>query len=307
MNVISITVDAFLSDMFCKHYSELPRSILKHIANVINYSVVPDRVMVDCEEVRNVVQWHRIEKMQLIRILIRCLDKDLDMLDVLKPNINRFEYKIKNLTHLLKRRPHYIEHFPIDLNKITTSEAAIVLSLGSEYYLNKINLSKYKFNFKESMNIIKGYEYDREIIKKVNYKSLKGYQISEILIQTGEENIDLLDVSTLTNIDWISLLSHRPEMLNLCDYDKFMRGDIFYSIKLCCMFDTPDLSYLVLNRGVDSISPFGWEKLLIEKPEIFLAHCNFNKLDENNWKGVLKIRPELVVYAPGSLSDYFES
>ena len=121
MNVISITVDAFLSDMFCKHYGELPRSILKHIASVINYSIVPEIVMVDNEEVRDIVQWHRIEKMQLIRILIRCLDKELDMLSVLKPNINKFDYKIKNLTHLLRRRPHYIEHFPIDLNKITTS------------------------------------------------------------------------------------------------------------------------------------------------------------------------------------------
>jgi len=51
---------------------------------------------------------------------------------------------------------------------------------------------------------------------------------------------------------------------------------------------------------MDTISPFGWEKLLIEKPEKFLAHCNFNKLDENNWKYILKEHPEFHVYKPVS-------
>ena len=53
------------------------------------------------------------------------------------------------------------------------------------------------------MGIIQGYGYDRKIIEQVNYKSLKGYQVAEILIYTGMRDIDLLDISTLTNIDWI--------------------------------------------------------------------------------------------------------
>jgi hypothetical protein len=63
----------------------------------------------------------------------------------------------------------------------------------------------------------------------------------------------------------------------------------------------------VLNRGVDSISPFGWEKLLIEKPEIFLTYCIFDRLDENNWKSILKSRPELHSYAPIDLLNSKES
>jgi len=294
MNVISITAEAFLSNIFSWHWDELPRSILKHLAKVVNYNKIPDRVISDNEEVRSVVKWDRIEKMKMIRILVRCLDNDIDIMDQI--HIEKFDYKIKHLTHLLSRKPHYIEHFKIDLSKITTSEAALVLSLGEQYFLDKIDFGKYKFNFKESMNIIQGYGYDREIIKKVNYKSLKGYQISEILIHTGEKNLDLFDTGKLTNIDWINLLALRPELLKYCNFSKFMSGDIFYSIKLCCMFDTPDLSYLVVNRGVDNISPFGWEKLLIEKPEIFLAHCNFSKLDDNNWSNILKSQPGLHIY-----------
>lgn len=294
MDVISITAEAFLTDIFSWHWNEMPRSILKHLAKIVNYNKIPDRVISDNEEVRNVVRWDRIEKMKMIRILVRCLDNDVDIMDEIR--IQDFNYKVKHLTHLLSRKPEYIEKFKIDLNKITTSEAALLLSLGSDYFLDKINFSNYKFNFKESMNIIQGYKYDREIIKKVNYQSLKGYQITEVLIHTGEKNLDLFDKTKLTNIDWINLLSLRPEMLKHCNYSKFLSGDIFYSIKLCCMFETPDLSHLVINRGLDNISPFGWEKLLIEKPEIFLAHCDFSKLDDNNWSNILKSQPDLHVY-----------
>jgi hypothetical protein len=296
MNVISISTDAFISDMLCKHSDKLPESIIKHLAKVVDYTVVPERVLVDNEKVRKHVQWGRLEKMHLIRCLIRSLDQGVDIVDGIVFSLRNFDYKIKELAHLLLRRPNYIEYFPIDLNKITTSEAATVLALGGDYFLDKIDLSKYKFNFKESMSIIQGYNYRRDVIEQVNYKSLKGYQISEILINSGERDLDILDISTLTNIDWLSLLAHNPEMLKLCDYSKFMRGDIFYSIKLCCMFETPDLSYLVTNRDMNKISPFGWEKLLIEKSEKFLAHCNFNKLDENNWKLILENHPELSVY-----------
>ncbi|MEK6829905.1 MAG: hypothetical protein AABY15_07330, partial [Nanoarchaeota archaeon] len=236
------------------------------------------------------------DKMKLIRVLIRCIDQNVDDLDKIKKSLCRYDYKVKDLTFLFMRRPDFIEFFPIDLEKINTVEAAMLLALGDAYFLDKINMSKYTFNFRESMNIIQGYKYDRKIVEQVNYKSLKGYQVSEILIQTGERDIDILDMSTLTNIDWINLLEKRPEMLKYCDYNKFMKGDIFYSIKLCCMFDDPDLSHLVINRNMNEISPLGWEVLLIKKPEKFLAFCNFSKLEDINWNYILKSRPELHQY-----------
>jgi len=294
MNVISITADALITDIFSWHWDEIPSSILKHLANNVNYNQVPDRVISENEEVRKVVRWDKIDKMKMIRILIRCLDNDADIMK--KVSIEKYDYKIKHLIHLLKRKPEYVEKFKIDLNKITTSEAAVVLSLGEKYFLDNIKLSNYKFNFKESMNIIKGYNYDRNIIKQVSYKLLKGYQISEILAHTGKESLDLLDINALTSIDWINLLSIRPEMLSYCNFKKFLSGDIFYSIRLCCMFEEPDLSYLVLDRDINKISPFGWEKLLIEKPGKFLAHCKFDKLDDNNWSNILMSQPELHVY-----------
>jgi len=294
MNVISISVDAIMKNIFLWHWNKLPHSMLKHFAKTINYNIIPDRMISDNEEIRNIVVWDRIEKMKLIRIMARCFDNKVDIAD--KINFKKYNFKVKDLVHLLQRRASYFELFSIDLQKVTTSEAATLLSLGDKYFLDRIDLSKYKFNFKESMNIIKGYKYRRDIITQVNYKSLKGYQISEILVHTGEDNLDLFKTDSLTNIDWINLLEFRPEMLKHCNYSRFLTGDIFYSIKLCCMFETPDLSYLVFDRNINDITPFGWEKLLIEKPEKFLAHCNFSKLDDNNWSNILKEQPQLHVY-----------
>lgn len=288
--------NAFTANCLLYHRDKLESDFIKHLVKTAKYILLPDRLLTDNEDVREHVVWERVDKMQLIRIFIRCIDQDIDILDKIKPAFSKHNYRIKNIIKLLGRKPHYIEFFPIDLNKLKTFEASSVLAIGDVYFLDKIDFGKYRFNFKESMNIIAGYVYDREIIKKVNYKSLKGYQIAEILIHTGEENLDLLDLSKLTNIDWLDLLEKRPEMLKYCDYNKFNNGDIFYSIKLCCMFDEPDLSYLVLDRSLDEVSPFGWEKLLIEKPEIFLAHCNFSKLDDGNWNNILKDQPSLHVY-----------
>jgi len=290
MNVISISTEALITDIFCWEWEKLPRSMLKHLAKSVDFNIVPDRVISDNEKVRKVIDWDRVDRMKMIRIIIRCLDNNTDVISEI--NLKKYNYKIKELIHLLKRRPRYIEHFSIDLDKITTSDAATLLSLGDSYILSKVNILKYKFNFKESMNIIRGYKFDRDIIKSVNYRSLKGYQISEILIKTGRKNLDLFSIEILTNIDWINLLELRPEMLDICNIKKFTTGDIFYSIKLCCMFDSPDLSYLVFDRNMDDITPFGWEKLIIEKPEKFLAHCNFSKLEDKNWRNIVKEHPK---------------
>lgn len=296
MNIVSIVAEAFLVDILCNHWEEIPKGALKHIVSSINYKNIPENFFISNEEIRNMVRWDRVEKMKLLRILIRCLDQEIKDLDKIKKSLKRHDYKVRELRFLLKREPEYIQHFPIDLSKVGTSDAATLLSLGHSYYLDKIDLLKHNFNFKESMNIIVGYNYERSILEKVNYKSLKGYQVSDILIQTGDRDLDLLNISTLTNIDWVNLLEHRPDLLKYCDYTKFMMGDIFYSIKLCCMFKDVDLSHLIIDRNMDDISPFGWEKLIIEKPETFLAYCNFSKLDENNWKQILETHPEFVIY-----------
>lgn len=302
MNVVSIAKEAFLKDIFCKHWGLLSPQELLHVSGLISYSHVPDNVIANNQEVIDVIDWDRIGRMQMIRILIRSIDHNIDILD--KVDLKKFDYKINEIKFLLRRNPNHIEHFPFDLGKLKTSEAAVLLSMelndetyiDKEYFLNRINLLDHEFSPMQSMSIAERFHFRRDVLESVDFKSFKGYQISKILAITGEANMDILDIKKLSSIDWINLLEVRPSMLKHCDLNKFNIGDIFYSIRMCCMFDTPDLSHMVMSRDMKSITPFGWEKLLIEKPEIFLAHCNFSKLDGNNWKNILLHHPKLVSY-----------
>lgn len=289
----SIIADSIIANMFCEYWDKVPRSVLKHLSKVVNYSLVPERLLIYQKEVRDIVKWHRVDRMYLVRLLVRCIDHDIDIVN--KLNLKSRDYKIKEISYLLKRRPEFIRFFDIDLNKITTTEAASVLSLGSDYYLDKVKFSKYKFNFKESMSIIRGYNYRKNIVEQVNYKSLKGYQIVEILINTNTESLDLFDLSKITTTDWLTLIESNPDMISICDLNKFENSDIFNSIKLCCIFNDTELNYLILKRDLKLISPFGWEKLLIHKNE-FNDLCDFNKLDENNWRNISEYKPELIKY-----------
>ncbi len=293
MNTFSLSSEALIANIFSYHWQDIDSKMLNHLSEVVNYNNVPDSI-IDIEEVRNVVKWNKIDRMKLVRILIRCLDKNIDVLQNI--DFKKFDYKIKDLTFLLIRKPEYLEHFKIDLNKLTTLEAAYLLSLGSDYFLKKIDFKNYKFNFNESMNIIKAYKYERDIIKKVNYKSLNSHQVSEILINTGEQNLDLLNLSILTNIDWLNLLHEQPNMIKYCEYNKFMIGDVFYSIRLYCMFMDDITLNIVLNRNMNEISPFGWEKLLIKNLETFLPFCNLDKLEDTNWNNIIKIHPHFISY-----------
>lgn len=296
MNVNFIITNAFISDLFSKHFDILDELELNHISDVVDYNSVPDNVIVDNIEIRNCIRWDRINKMKLIRLLIRFIDRDLEDLEEIKKNIQKYDYKIRDLHFLFMRDPRFIDFFNIDLQKLNTNDAALLLSFGSDYFLEKINLSNYVFNFRESMNIIIGYKYDRDIIEKVNYKSLKGYQISEILSETEERDIDILNLSLMNSIDWVNLLKKKPGMIKYCDYKTFKESDIFNSIQLCCMFKDLNLSYLILERDLSEISPLGWEILLINKPNEFVDLCDFKKLEEINWINILNIRPELSIY-----------
>lgn len=293
MNVRDIIVEALLADAFSSHWSEYSRPILKHMARFVNYNHVSESVIVDNEEVRSVVRWDLMDKMKLVRCLIRSVDHDIEDISKLIKTIRRHDYRINDLKFLLQRRPEFIKYFDIEINKLKTDDVANLLSLGHEYYLDKVDFGKYRFNATQSMNIVEGYGFDRDILEKVNYKSFAGSHIVRIIKETDRRDLDILDVSKLKTLDWLNLLQEKPDMLSLCDLNKFKRSDIFNSIKLYCLIEDEDLSFLILERDMKNIIPFGWEKLLIKNPEKFLPLCDLGKLNENNWSQIIGERPEL--------------
>lgn len=280
-----------LNYQFCMYKDDFSIEELKHLFDTIDYDMVEDRYLVDNPELYCYIHWDRISKMQAIRMAAR----NLDILN--RIDFKKYDYKIREIFFLIKRNYNILfEHFNFDFNNLSRDDAYFLLCIGSQEFYDMIDIKKYDFSFIEMINIIRAYNYNRKIIVDLNYHELKNYQITEILIVTGEENADLFNLDSLSTLNWLDLLMYQPNFLGKCDFDKFIKGDPFNLVQLIVLFDKPDLSYLLNNINLDNITPFGWEKLLIAKPEQFERLCNFSKLNESNWIVIGAYSPELLKY-----------
>lgn len=214
-----------------------------------------------------------------------------------KIDLKKYTYKVKDIFFLLQNDYTLIfKFFDFDFNNLSQEDAYAIFCLGKDEFLNLIDITKYNFGFIEMMDIIRAYKYRREVIEKLKYTSLKNYQVTEILMNTGEESIDLFNLEILSTLNWLDLLSQQPDFIYCCDFDKFVHGDPFNLIQLVVLFDKPDLTYLIDKIDINDITPFGWEKLLIYKSDKFIDRCDFSKLNEGNWSEISIAKPELLVY-----------
>lgn len=287
----NIITDSMLSSYFCRYWNELTPEEFEYINKVINYETIPDRLIADNEEIHAYIEWGRISKMQAIRLVSRNLDlvKYIDL--------KKFDYKIREIFWFIKLDyTRLFQYFNFDMNTATHEDCYLLLCLGEEYFEDKIQIENYKFSSTECRDIIRAYNYKRDIILRMNYKDFKNYQVTEIISKTGEENLDLFDLDILSTLNWIELLNYQPDFIDKCDFEKFKKGDLFNLVQLVVLFEKPDLSYLIFEIDTSEISPFGWEKLLICNPEKYTNICDFRKLNEDNWSRIVLARPELIAY-----------
>jgi hypothetical protein len=290
---LDIIVQSLLADFFCKNYSELSDKEMRHINKHIDYDSIPDRILSDNEQLHPYINWSRISKMKAIRLV----SKNFDLTKYI--NLKKYEYKIREIFWFIKSDyTRLFEFFNFDLSKCSHEDVYLLLCLSEDYFEQRIKLEDFKFSFIEIMDIIRAYRYRRDIVLRLDYPKLKNYQYTEILSNTGEDSIDLFDLEELSTLNWLELLNYQPDFIEICDTEKFKRGDLFNLIQLVILFDKPDLSYLIDEIDKNEISAFGWEKLLICSPEKFTDMCDFRKLNEDNWSRIVIYRPELIPYKP---------
>jgi len=290
---LDIIVQSLLADFFCKNYSEISEKEMRHINKYVDYDSIPDRILSDNEQLHPYVNWSRISKMKAIRLV----SKNFDLTKYI--NLKKYEYKIREIFWFIKSDyTRLFEFFNFDLSKCSHEDVYLLLCLGEDYFEQRIKMEDFKFSFIEIMDIIRAYRYRRDIVLRLDYPKLKNYQYTEILSNTGEDSIDLFDLEELSTLNWLELLNYQPDFIEICDTEKFKRGDLFNLIQLVILFDKPDLSYLIDEIDKNEISAFGWEKLLICSPEKFTDMCDFRKLNEDNWSRIVIYRPELIPYKP---------
>ena len=289
----NIIINSMINYVFCTQSYELSDEQLKHLCKVLDYPSIDDRYLTDNPNLYKYIQWDRLEKMQAVRVAARN-KKLLDVID-----LKKHQYRIREIFFLIKNNFNLLfTHFNFDFDKLSQDDAYFLLCLGEQSFWPMVDTNKYKFSFIEAFDIMKAYQFNRSVVTALNYKVLKSYQIAEVFIITGEEFLDLFDTDVLTTLDWLNVLVYQPKFIYKCDFDKFLRGDPFNLIQLIVLFDSPDLSYLIDQIDKNKITAFGWERLLIGKPDRFKDICDYKKLNEANWLVISQEAPELLSYKP---------
>ena len=253
---------------------EINDEFFRMLLEKIDLSNITDREFLSNERIRRFVNYERISKKQLVRLITR----DPEILN--KVNISKFRFKIKDLEYFLKLWPEYIDLFNFDTKNLSGDELLILLKVDVKY-ITELNLESIEFTKYQLTELIKGFQHRGAVMKRFfDSKRIAGmldnYQIRQIINLTGESYVDRLDLSRLNDLDWFEILQKNPKMLPYCDTSIFEKNDCYMLVRLIRFI--PELDELVIANK-DRITNLGWEKLLWYDFEKFYPLCCFDCLD----------------------------
>lgn len=295
MDIIENT-KIILSNIILNEWNNLSIDELMALCQTTDCNLIPDRIIADNEEIHSIIDWCQMDRMKIIRLVIRNIN-------ILKfVDLSKYNYTTEEAKYLLKTYPEVISHLNINLKEANKKDVYEILLLGVTDVVDKIDINKYSFNFIEIFEIIKAFNYNDFIMKQINLDELKDYQMVDIILNADEKYIEILNLDKLTAKKWLEILEKKPELLKYCDKNKFKQSDIFNSVELICLFKDEYLNYLIKDRDYkEELSAYGWEMLLICKPDDFIDLCCMEKLNNSTWKTILFHQPQLV--ACRSLDD----
>lgn len=266
---------------------EIKDEFFKELIDKIDLSNISDRDFFSNERIRKFVDYERISKKQLVRLITR----DPEILN--KVNIGKFRFKIKDLQYFLKLWPEYIKLFNFDLKNVSGEELIILLGVDVSYAdqvdFEKINFAKYQLT-----EFLQKFHHRKPIIRRIlNCESISSeidnFQMRNLIISTGSEFCEYLNLSKLTDLDWFEILKKRREMIGWCDTSIFEKNDCYILVKLLPY--VPELENLIISNK-EKLSNLGWEKLLRYDFEKFYPLCCFECLDYKTRKMFLyKLEP----------------
>jgi len=274
------------------NWTQLNYGLLKHLLKNTNCEYLSDSVIANNEDVFNNIDLKTLSKMKILRIISR----NVELLK--KINFQEYGFTLKEARYLLIRKPEIIEDFHLDFNILPKSDAFLLLSMGIKLFFDKINMMMYSFTSKEYYTILKAHGFENYIFKNIKLKLLRQPQIVSIIKHTGEKYIKCFNLLKITAKGWCDIFELQSHLLPYINTEVFKEGDIFYAVKLIELFENEDFSYLIKERKNyrELLTPLGWEKLIISKPDEFIDECVFWKMNSFHWSRILLFHPHLIAY-----------
>lgn len=266
--------------------------ILKHIS----FDILTNKSLVDCIHLLDADLLKKISEKKFSALMTRLYD--LGRVEEIKQSIEKYgsiRLAVPVVKSLVSRNPQlFCQLLEIDLKTLDHESALSLLMSGDRFLLEQIPLEKHGFSISERFDIAKSFDFDEHVLKKLQPQEFDAFDTREILIQSNDDIIDVLDISQLSAQNWRDVLLYKPELRTYVNINDFLESNIIDLIELCVAANSD--YELILKRDMNEISGYGWEMLLISKPNMFLPHCNFQKLEYSNKSTILTQRPELKEY-----------
>jgi len=275
----SISLSMFNSD----NAQELPESMRKFFIKKINPNTISDRDLTKNVEMHDFIDWNIMDRKKVIRVIAR----DIDLLD--RIDMFKYNFSTNELYPIFLQYPELIKQFVNNFDELNPLELIKLLECNYDL-IDEIDISKYSFNKKDTIEIVKKFRNSRKIMERIDLGVLDHFSTRKLICQTGIDYIDRLDTKSLKNTDWIEILKQHPDLLEFCNLKIFENNDCYLLTKLVLMF--PELEYLIYDN-IDKISSLGWENLILEDLERYQDICKWEKLNETNWNNITRKHPSL--------------
>ncbi len=287
--VVAMAISHYNINHYLDRFSE---DELKTLCRTASIDLFNDASIIDNDVIRTNLQWERMDPKRVCRIMARLIDQGHDeILAFIQTKDLRI--RVRDIKALLLRQPSMIERFNINMAKLTDPDAHSLLILGKDYFFDHITIEGRRLNSGQQYEICRAYEFERRIMLRVDPRCFDGFHVAEILKCTGRKHLDLLDLSSMKLIDWLNLLSESADLYDKCPIAKFHKEPLGQLIDLATMMADDRVYALILERDLKDVSPFGWEKLMSHRPDLFASLCDYGKLDALNRRRVLEQQPQL--------------
>lgn len=300
----------------------LTREEINFLATKINFKKISDNLIKNNYDLLGKINWSLfIDKYQALRISVSHL---IDGLDISKYPLFLYKYDFQDvitsvqtcpklldyltiineitlddIIAVAKKRPEFLTMYNWTVKDLTEKQILEIIRIGNQEFLDSLNIDMSNLSIYERFKMIKANNFDTISLEKFGaFKTdfINPYHIREILISTGEEHVEKLNLTTLSPSDWVAVLRHQRHLYNKININNFLDGDIYNLIEICMFL--PEFIDYITDKNAYKISSRGWEKLLVKYGHVkkIIDLCDFSKLEQRSWVYLQKEKPELLIY-----------
>jgi len=208
---------------------------------------------------------------------------------------------VDHIVKVAKERPEFLTMYDFNTSDLTEEDIFKLMKVGNKDFNDSVEIDFSNLKDFDKFKLIKSNDFSQNILESTGVfceEFNNPFYVRQIVIKTGDEYLDALNLDCLFPSDWIKILRQHRYLSDRINIQDFLNGDIYYLIDLCMML--PEYVEYITQENSHKISSLGWQKLLIkygtDDDNRLVKLCDFGKIEQRSWKIIQKEKPELLLY-----------